>query len=62
MLAKDLIKKEIVDLNKLSLETATKLNKARAEALEGKSLDLGKIRTLKKDYARIRTVLKQKSN
>jgi len=60
MLARDLQKKEVTELNKLAQETKSKLVQARSVALEGKSADLLKIRTLKKDYARIRTVISQK--
>jgi len=60
MLAKDLIKKEKVDLQKLASETRAKLEKSKMEALSGKGVNLEKIRTLRKDYARIRTVINQK--
>jgi ribosomal protein L29 len=60
MLAKDLMKKEIADLEKLSKETKDKLAKIQADVSVGKGTELGKIRTLRKDCARIRTVINRK--
>ncbi len=60
MQAKDLMKKNIADLKKLALEVQHDLVEVRRQAVEQGKLDQKKIRTLRKDYARILTVINQK--
>ncbi len=62
MYAKDLVKKSIADLRKLALEVRRELVEVRRQAIEQGKLDQKKIRTLRKDYARILTVINQKEH
>ena len=60
MKAKELIQKSLPDLKKLATKVKKELADARRQALEQGKLDIQKIRTLRKDYARILTVINQK--
>lgn len=57
---KQLRKKRIEELRELAKETKSKLSQQRAAFIQDKESDLSKIRNLKKDCARILTVLNEK--
>lgn len=60
MLARELRKKKIEDLRVLEKETKDKIEKAKLDLIQEKETNLQKIRDLKKDCARILTVINEK--
>ncbi|MCD6550597.1 50S ribosomal protein L29 [bacterium] len=62
MEAKELVKKSRSELQKLLFETREKLREMRFNLASGKVKNIKEIRALKKDIARILTVLNQKKD
>ncbi|MBD3366089.1 50S ribosomal protein L29 [candidate division WWE3 bacterium] len=60
MIAADLRKKTIEDLEKLAKKTKQEVAEMRLEVIKEKESNVTKIRDLRKDYARILTVLNEK--
>lgn len=58
--ADELRKKSVSDLQSLAKETKLKISKNIVKIMQEKDKDVQKIRNLKKDYARILTVLNEK--
>lgn len=58
--AKDLREKTIKQLEKQKRETKEKLAKLKIDVIQEKETNLQKIRELKKDYAKILTVINEK--
>lgn len=62
MKAKELLKKSKSELQRLLFETREKLREMRFNLASGKVKNIKEIRALKKDIARILTVLNQKKD
>lgn len=62
MKAKELIKKEKTDLQKVLKEKQERLFSLRFDLASGKTKNIKEIREIKKDIARIKTILCQKGN
>jgi len=61
MKAKELIKKKIEELEKMLKEKREKLTHLKFDLIKGNLKNIREIREIKKDIARILTILKQKT-
>ncbi len=60
LLAKDLRSKTIEELNELMNKTKVEIEKAVSATMQGAEKDKGKVKRMRRDIAKIKTVLNEK--